>query len=89
MDSDSLRIVILYDAANNQYQLSAHNVIPDEAEKLIQEWDPQLVQGRSLLSINQSKHHRTQSPDQCRACRETVARASGLTPPPRFTRRLS
>ena len=88
MENAPLRLVILYDAANNQYQVSAHNLTPDEAEKVIQEWNPQLVQGRSLLTIGQRQRHKAQNPDQCRACRETVARASGLNPQPKFRRKL-
>ena len=88
MGNVPLRIVILYDAANNQYKVSAHNLTPDEANRLTQECKPPLALGRSLLTIGQSQRHQAQNPDQCRACRETVARTSGLNPQPKFRRTL-
>ncbi len=81
------KLVILYDARNNQYSVSAHNLVPEEADRLIQEWNQHLVEGCRLLALNQRKQHKTTNPEDCRACREAVVRSSGLDPKPTFTRR--
>ena len=82
-----LKLVILYDAGNNKYGVSAHNLVPEEADRLIQEWNQHLVDGCRLLSLKQQKQHKATNPEDCRTCRKAVAHSSGLEPKPTFTRR--
>ena len=84
-----LKLVILHDAGKNYYSVSAHNVAPEEAKRLIEEWNQHLVEGCRLLAIIQQKRHQTANPEDCRTCREAVARSSDLDPKPKFKRRNS
>jgi hypothetical protein len=82
-----LRLVIVHDAGNNEYCVSAHNITPEEADALIQEWNQHLVEGCRMLDIAQPKPHRAPTAQECRACRDTVARSSGFDHKPKFKRR--
>lgn len=82
-----LRLVIVHDAGKNEYIVSAHNLTPEEAEKLIKEWDQHLVEGCRMLALAQTKPHRAPTAEKCRTCRDTVARSSGFDPNPKFKRR--
>ncbi len=83
----ALQLVVLYNATENTYTVSAHNKTPEDAQKLIQEYNQHLKPGFSLIAIDQRKPHKIVDAQKCRACRETVARSSGLTPTPTFKRR--
>lgn len=82
-----LKLIIVYDAEKNQYGVSAHNLPPEEADKLLLEWNQHLVPHRSLMALDQKSLHRTTEPSACRACRDTVRKTSGLDPKPKFVRR--
>jgi len=87
LTATALQLVALYDATENTYLISAHNKTPEETQKLIQEYNQHLKPGFSLIAIDQQKPHKTADAQKCRACRDTVARSSGLTPTPQFKRR--
>lgn len=84
---ERLKLVVLYDANHNEYSISAHNQSADEAQRTAEEWQPQLVPGSSLITLDQSRQHRTTDADHCEACRDTVARSANLSPQPTFKRR--
>jgi hypothetical protein len=86
-ESETLKLLIAYDAAKNEYSVSAHNLALEEAERFIQEWNPHLLPGCSLLAVTQKKQHRTTNAQDCRTCRETVARSADIEPKPKFVRR--
>jgi hypothetical protein len=84
---ERLKIVVLYDANHNEYSISAHNQSADEAQRIVEEWQPQLVPGSSLIVLDQSRQHRTPDADHCEACRNIVARSANISPQPAFKRR--
>jgi hypothetical protein len=84
-----LRLVVLYDANANSYSVSAHNRTPDEAGALVQERNPHLEHGSSLITLEQPKVHKAADAQECEACRDIVRRSSGLVPLPKFVRRTS
>jgi hypothetical protein len=84
---ERLKLVVLYDANNNEYSISAHNQRAEEAQRIVDEWQPQLVPGSSLIMLEQSRQHRTTDADDCQACRDTVARSANISPQPTFKRR--
>ena len=83
----NLKLVIVYDAGKNQYEVSTHNLTPEEADRLILEWNQHLIEGCRLLAITQRRRHQTVNPQECRACRETVSREAHLEPAPKFRRK--
>ncbi len=87
MTDEPLKLVILYNATENWYSLSAHNQTPEEAQAFIEKWNPHLKPGFSFLSLDQRKRHRAADPKDCRTCREVVQHSSGLEPKPKFKRR--
>jgi len=82
-----LNLVILYNAAENVYSVSAHNQTSEEAQSLLQEFNQHLKPGWRRLVIEQQKAHETTDAQDCKACRNAVVRSSGLTFTPAFKRR--
>lgn len=82
--SETFTLVIFYDAKNNTYTVSDHNLTPEEADWLVQDLRSKLL---PALPANQEMRHMREDAEACRACRQDVARTSGLTPRPRFQRR--
>jgi hypothetical protein len=82
--SNSLKLLILYDARRNAYTICDHNLTPEQAKAQVVEW-----RGKSLnaLTVDQNSKHKANDPQDCRTCRRDVARTSGLYPKPRFQRR--
>lgn len=87
MNEQSFSLVIIYCAAENTYSLSAHNQTPDKAKELVEKFNPHMKPGFTLITLDQHKAHKTEDAQNCRACRETVRRSSGLQPLPKFVRR--
>lgn len=86
-DKERLRLIVVYDQDRNEYSISAHNQSAEEAQRFVEQWNPQLVSGCSLIVLDQSRRHRATEARDCRACRETVARSAHLEPQPKFIRR--
>ena len=86
-EKQELKLIVAYDRNHNEYLLVAHNQSPDEAERYLGEWSRHLREGCSLIVVGQAKPHRTEDAQDCKACRETVARSAHLQPQPKFTRR--
>lgn len=82
--SEKFKLVILFDAKRNTYTVTDHNLRPEEADRLVQDLRKDHL---PALTVNQEMRHKRQGAEACRACRQDVARASGLTPRPRFQRR--
>ena len=80
----NLKLVILYEARNNVYTVSDHNLTAEEAEGQVAEWRQKSL---NVLTVGQRSKHKTLDPQLCKTCRRDVGRASGLTPKPRFERR--
>jgi hypothetical protein len=80
----NFKLVILFDAKHNSYTVTDHNLTPEEADWLVQDLRKKLL---PALKVNQEMRHKRQDAEACRACRQDVARTSGLTPRPRFQRR--
>lgn len=87
MEGTKLHLVVLYNASMNEYSLSAHNQTPEQAEQVMQELNPRLEPGCTLITLDQRATHKTGEPQSCKTCRETVRRRSGLQPLPKFIRR--
>ena len=87
MAEKTLKLLILYHRTHNEYRLISHNQTPEETRKFISEWDEHLIEGATLIVLDQGKRHGRGNAQQCKACRETVRRSSGLEPKPRFKRR--
>jgi hypothetical protein len=86
-EQEHLKLIILYDANHNQYSVSAHNVQAEKAQQLVAQWNPQLVAGCSLITLDQTKQHKTTDPRDCRTCRKIVARSANLSPKPKLARK--
>lgn len=86
-DDTKLQLVIIYSASENTYSLSEHNQLPDKATALVEDFNPHMKPGYKLMTLDQHKAHKTEDAQNCRACRETVQRSSGLQPLPKFVRR--
>jgi hypothetical protein len=82
-----LKLILIYDANRNQYSITKHNQNADLAQRFVKEWNPQLVPGASLITLEQRRRHRTEDPQDCRLCREIVVHSAGIDPKPRFKRR--
>lgn len=78
-----LKLVILYDAKRNTYDVQDHNLTSEEAEKQVSGWRKR---GFVSLVVNQRAPHETPDPQECLACRTAVEDASGLKPKPQFER---
>jgi len=86
-ERESLKLVVAYDRNRNEYSITAHNQTAEEADGFVAQWSPHLRPDCSFIVLAQTKRHRTQEAQDCRACRETVARSAHLEPQPKFTRR--
>ena len=86
-DKPPLKLVVVYDRNQNEYSISAHNQTPEQADGCAAEWSPYLRPACSFIVLDQGRWHRTEQAQDCRACRETVARSAHLEPQPKFIRR--
>jgi hypothetical protein len=86
-DKQQLKLVVLYDRNRNEYFLDAHNQTPNQADSHVAELTPHLRPDCSYIVLVQTRRHRTEEAQDCRACRETVARSAHLEPQPKFKRR--
>ncbi|MFY9561299.1 MAG: hypothetical protein WAQ52_13785 [Terriglobales bacterium] len=86
-EKESLKLIVVYDHNRNEYSISAHNQSADEAQRFVEQWNPQLIAGCSLILLDQVRRHSAVHGRDCRACRETVARSAHLEPQPQFIRR--
>jgi len=86
-DKQLLKLIVAYDRNRNEYSIVAHNRTPEEAEGHGAQWTPHLRPGCSFIVLAQTRRHRTEQAQDCRACRETVASSAHLEPQPKFVRR--
>jgi hypothetical protein len=82
-----LKLVVAYDRNRNEYSLVAHNQTPEEAQSFLDQWTRHLRPGSYLIVLDQAKQHQREEAQECRACREFVARSGHFEPQPRFIRR--
>ena len=87
MSKPSFTLTILFNATEGVYKVLAHNQIPEEATRFRETWNPHLIPGVSLITLEQHSAHTTDNAQSCRTCRRTVRRSSGLQPLPKFQRR--
>lgn len=87
INKQQLKLVVAYDRNRNEYSLVTHNQQPEEAERLIEQRTHRLRSDCSFIVLAQAMRHRTDEVQDCRACRETVARSAHLEPQPKFKRR--
>ena len=85
-DKPQLKLVVAYDRNRNEYSIAAHNRTPEEADGHVAQWSPHLRPDCSFIVLDQGRRHRTEEAQDCRACRETVARSAHLEPQPKFRR---
>ena len=83
---ERLKLVVLYDANENEYAMSAHNLSEEEAALVVSKWQQHFKPGCSLITLDQLKRHQTEDATRCRACRNTVARSANISPKPKFKR---
>jgi len=86
-DKEQLKLVVAYDRNRNEYSIPAHNQSSEEADGYVAKWSQHLRPDCSFIVLAQTKRHRTEEAQDCRACRETVARTAHLEPQPKFIRR--
>ena len=86
-DKEKLKLVVSYDRNRNEYSIVAHNQSAEEAQRLVDQWNPELAPGSSPIALDQTRKHGTLHGNECRACRETVARSAHLEPQPKYIRR--
>jgi hypothetical protein len=82
-----LKMVVSYDRNRNEYSIAAHNQTSEEAESHLAKWSTHLRPDCSFIVLSQARRHRTEEAQDCRACREAVARSAHLEPQPKFIRR--
>jgi hypothetical protein len=87
INKQQLKLVVAYDRNRNEYSLVEHNQQPGEAQRLLEQWTRHLRSDCSFIVLAQAKRHRTDEVQNCRACREIVARSAHLEPQPKFKRR--
>ena len=87
MTQERLKLVALYDANHNEYSISAHNVEVNQAQEMVDRWNPHLIAGCSLILLDQTSRHSITDARSCRTCRRIVARSAKLNPKPKFVRR--
>jgi hypothetical protein len=86
-DRQQLKLIALYDRNRNECLIDAHNQTPDQADSHVAELTPHLRTDCSFIVLAQTRRHRTEESQDCRACRETVARSAHREPQPKFIRR--
>jgi hypothetical protein len=86
-EKQSLKLVVAYDRNRNEYSIAAHNRTPQEADGHVAQWGPHLRTDCSFIVLDQTRRHRTEEAEECRACRETVARSAHIEPQPKHVRR--
>jgi len=82
--SETLKLVVLFDARHNTYMVWDHNLSPDKAEAMARDLRAKLLHA---FTVDQRTRHAREDAEACRLCRKDVRLASGLTPCPRFQRR--
>ena len=87
MAPERLKLVVLYEADHNEYSISAHNQSAEDAQRIVDQWQPTRLAGVSPIVLDQSRRHQTQDAERCRACRDTVARSAHISPTPTLKRR--
>jgi len=80
-------LLIVHDAKPNQYTILEHNLEPEKASELVEEWKAHLKEGCTFITLDHNRQHKTPDAQDCRACRDQVRQSSGLQPPPKFKRR--
>lgn len=86
-DKQTLKLVVAYDPNRNECSIVAHNQTQEEADRYAAEWSHHLRPNCTFMVLAQTRRHRTDEAQDCRACRETVARSAHLEPQPKFIRR--
>ena len=86
-ESQSLKLVVAYDRNRNEYSPVAHNQTAEEAQSFLDQWKAHLREGNLFLVLDQSRQHKTETAQDCRACRETAVRSGHLEPQSKFVRR--
>jgi hypothetical protein len=84
-DKERLKLIVLYDANQNEYSISAHNLEVEPAQQMVDRWNPQLIEGCSLIVLDQVNRHSVADARSCRTCRRIVERSANLDPKPKFT----
>jgi hypothetical protein len=82
-----LKLIVGYDRNRNEYSLVKHNQTSEEAQSFLDQWTQHVREGHSFIVLGQARPHRTEQVEDCKACRETVARSAHLEPQPKFKRR--
>jgi len=80
-----MKLVLLFDAAHNEYCVLAHNSTPENAEDVVK---LNADRGTTIV-FEQSVSHREPEAARCRTCREIVRRQASIQPLPKFVRRMS
>ena len=86
-EKKQLKLIVVYDRNQNEYSLIEHNQSSGDVERYLEKWLHHLREGCSFIVLGQTKSHRTEQAQDCKACRETVARSAHLQPQPKFKRR--
>jgi hypothetical protein len=59
---ERLKLVALYDENHNEYSILAFNQSAEEARRIVDERQPQLAPGTSLITPNQTRRYPTTEP---------------------------
>jgi hypothetical protein len=73
MNSNSLKIVVLYDEEQKQFKPLLHNLSQEAAEEEIRKVGEQKLRAQILP---QTRQHRGDGAQECRACRDAARKVS-------------
>lgn len=86
-DKERLKLIVLYDANQNEYSISAHNLEVEPAQEMVDRWGPHLIRGCSFILLDQANRHSVTDAGSCRTCRRIVRRSANLNRTPKFARK--
>ena len=86
-DTNKLHLVIINRGTKHFYEVTAHNQSSDQAEALVDEFNPEAQPGSWLITLEQHRAHKTEDVRRCRACRETMLRVAESPSLAKFVRR--
>ena len=73
MKTQTLKLVVQYDARWNEYTVFHHNLAPEVAEQRVRELSARVF---LFFAVDQQGRHRAEDADHCEACHSDVERTS-------------
>lgn len=73
MPESTLKTVLVLDTETQWYKPVAHNLSPSQAVEVSTEHS---VDGKTVKTIDQEKHHRAAGASRCKPCKEAALKAT-------------